>query len=164
VTPGVLSSSQESAVATYCLGDRRAPRRDMPVRTSRRMSACPRVTVSSRVWLTDRARNGHGRCRRTRCRLPVCMCARSRRRCIHGPGPSRRRCTPGTDRCGSCSLLTSDLPPGGLHPIGADHGPERERSRAWSAGLPRCFGRAEARCARGVCACGGRAAKGSWNP
>jgi hypothetical protein len=36
------------------------------------------------------------------------------------------------------------LPPGGLHPIGADHCPEREPSRAWSAGLPRCFGRTEA--------------------
>jgi hypothetical protein len=33
------------------------------------------------------------------------------------------------------------LPPGGLHPICADHCPEREPSRAWSAGLPRCFGR-----------------------
>ncbi len=33
----------------------------------------------------------------------------------------------------------SAFPPGGLHPIGADHCPEREPSRAWSAGLPRCF-------------------------
>ena len=37
------------------------------------------------------------------------------------------------------------LPPGGLHPIGTDHRLEQEQSRAWSAGLPRCFGRAEAR-------------------
>jgi hypothetical protein len=42
------------------------------------------------------------------------------------------------------------LPRGGFHPIGADHCPEREPSRAWSAGLPRCFGRAEAQCAE-VC-------------
>ncbi len=49
----------------------------------------------------------------------------------------------------------SGLPPGGLHPIGADHRPERERSRAWSAGLPRCFGREEASRTRGLCECGG---------
>src|SRR5215469_16300611 len=42
------------------------------------------------------------------------------------------------------------FPSGGLHPVGADHRPERELSRAWSAGLPRCFGRAEAPCARVV--------------
>src|SRR5258708_20613450 len=49
----------------------------------------------------------------------------------------------------------SGFPPGGLHPIGADHCPERERSRAWSAGLARCFGRAEAQRARGLYGCRG---------
>jgi hypothetical protein len=53
------------------------------------------------------------------------------------------------------------LPPGGLHPIGADHCPEREPSRAWSAGLRRCFGRAEAGQAGGVVRAG---RCGSWNP
>lgn len=45
------------------------------------------------------------------------------------------------------------LPPGGLHPIGADHCPEREPSRARSVGLSRCFGRAEAACALELCEC-----------
>jgi hypothetical protein len=58
---------------------------------------------------------------------------------------------------------TVGLPPGGLHPIGADHCPEREPSRAWSAGLRRCFGRADASRRRGMWECGW-AAKGSWNP
>ena len=58
----------------------------------------------------------------------------------------------------------SGLPSGGLHPIGADHCPEREPSRAWSAGLARCFGRAEAQCPRGWVRTEGARAKGSWNP
>jgi hypothetical protein len=37
------------------------------------------------------------------------------------------------------------LPAGGHHPIGADQCREREPSRARSAGLRRCFSRAEAR-------------------
>jgi hypothetical protein len=49
----------------------------------------------------------------------------------------------------------SGLPPGGLHLIGADHCPEREPSRAWSAGLPRCFGREVAQNVPGYAHAGG---------
>jgi len=54
---------------------------------------------------------------------------------------------------------SSGRPPGGLHPIGADHCPERQRSRAWSGRVSRtskmlwpCRGLR----GRGVCACEGR--------
>jgi len=49
---------------------------------------------------------------------------------------------------------SSGRPPGGLHPIGADHCPERQRSRAWSGRVSRtskmlwpCRGAAGAGCA-----------------
>jgi hypothetical protein len=72
---------------------------------------------------------------------------------VHVPGAG----APGTgDQSAALAVLaviravhdryyTSGLLPGGLHLIGADHCPEREPSRAWSAGLLRCFGRGWAR-------------------
>jgi hypothetical protein len=87
-------------------------------------------------------------CRCTRCRSWVCRCVRTFRRCIwagHQAACRRRVLIVAVHgRSWPCGL-----PPGGLHPIGADHCPEREQSRAWSRRLPRCFGRAKAGRARG---------------
>jgi hypothetical protein len=117
--------------------------------------ACLRVTVILRRSPCDRARKGHAAAHAHRTdrgqagvRVPGAGASRSGDQAAAAASPAPLLAV--HDR--SCA---SGFPPGGLHPIGADHCPERERSRAWSEGLPRCFGRAEAPGARGLCACGG---------
>jgi len=110
---------------------------------------CPLLALGGLVTLLDSRAVAHGADRGyAGVRVPVA--AASRRGDQAAAAAGRAVILAVHDRS-----YASGFPPGGLHPIGADHCPERERSRAWSAGLPRCFGRAEAQRARGLCGCRG---------